>query len=100
MWGGLRRPVWPFQVPCVVAAAVLAATTTMASAADMALTRAQAAIAVDGRHSHQRCQSFTIDLAELAALSGATYVSIFSGRVQDMGYDVRPVIAATRGIRP
>ena len=36
--------------------------------------------------------------AYLAALSGATYVSLFSGRVQDMGYDVRPVIAATRGV--
>ena len=31
--------------------------------------------------------------AYLAALAGATYVSIFSGRVRDMGYDVRPVIA-------
>jgi transaldolase len=36
--------------------------------------------------------------AYLAALSGATYVSIFSGRVRDMGYDVRPVIAATRNV--
>jgi len=36
--------------------------------------------------------------AYLAALSGATYVSIFSGRVQDMGYDVRPVIASTRDV--
>jgi transaldolase len=36
--------------------------------------------------------------AYLAALAGATYVSIFSGRVQDMGYDVRPVIAATRDV--
>jgi transaldolase len=36
--------------------------------------------------------------AYLAALAGATYVSIFSGRVRDMGYDVRPVIAATRDI--
>ena len=36
--------------------------------------------------------------AYLAALCGATYVSIFSGRVRDMGYDVRPVIAATRDI--
>jgi transaldolase len=36
--------------------------------------------------------------AYLAALAGATYVSIFSGRVRDMGYDVRPVIAATRGV--
>lgn len=36
--------------------------------------------------------------AYLAALGGATYVSIFSGRVNDMGYDVRPVIESTRGI--
>src|SRR5262245_39137134 len=34
--------------------------------------------------------------AYLAALAGGTYVSIFSGRVRDMGYDVRPVIADTR----
>lgn len=34
--------------------------------------------------------------AYLAALAGATYVSIFSGRVRDMGYDPRPVIAETR----
>jgi transaldolase len=34
--------------------------------------------------------------AYLAALAGATYVSIFSGRVRDMGYEVRPVIASTR----
>ncbi len=36
--------------------------------------------------------------AYLAATCGATYVSIFSGRVQDMGYDVRPVIAETRDV--
>jgi transaldolase len=36
--------------------------------------------------------------AYLAALAGATYVSIFSGRVRDMGYDVRPVIEGTRKI--
>jgi transaldolase len=36
--------------------------------------------------------------AYLAALAGATYVSIFSGRVRDMGYDVRPVIEGTRTI--
>jgi len=36
--------------------------------------------------------------AYLAALAGATYVSLFSGRVQDMGYDVRPVIESTRKI--
>jgi transaldolase len=34
--------------------------------------------------------------AYLAVLAGCTYVSIFSGRVRDMGYDVRPVIAQTR----
>jgi transaldolase len=36
--------------------------------------------------------------AYLAALAGATYVSIFSGRVRDMGYDVRPVITSTRAV--
>ncbi|MEI7893222.1 MAG: transaldolase family protein [Myxococcales bacterium] len=36
--------------------------------------------------------------AYLAALAGATYVSIFSGRVRDMGYDVRPVITGTRAL--
>ena len=36
--------------------------------------------------------------AYLAALAGATYVSIFSGRVRDMGYNVRPVIEATRQV--
>lgn len=36
--------------------------------------------------------------AYLAALAGATYVSIFSGRVRDMGYDVRPIIQETRAI--
>ena len=32
----------------------------------------------------------------LAALAGATYVSIFSGRVRDTGYDVRPTIRQVR----
>jgi transaldolase len=39
-----------------------------------------------------------LNQAYLAALAGATYVSIFSGRVRDMGYDVRPVIRSTREI--
>ena len=30
------------------------------------------------------------------ALAGGTYLSIFSGRVRDTGYDVRPTIAQTR----
>jgi len=34
--------------------------------------------------------------AYLAALAGATYVSLFSGRIRDMGYDPRTVIAETR----
>ena len=34
----------------------------------------------------------------LAALAGATYVSLFSGRVRDMGYDVGPIIAETRAL--
>jgi transaldolase len=34
--------------------------------------------------------------AYLAALSGATYLSVFSGRIKDMGYEARPVIEATR----
>jgi transaldolase len=32
----------------------------------------------------------------LAALAGGTYLSIFSGRVRDTGYDVRPTIAQLR----
>ncbi|HEY1958815.1 MAG TPA: transaldolase family protein [Polyangiaceae bacterium] len=40
----------------------------------------------------------SMNQAYLAALAGATYVSIFSGRVRDMGYDVKPVIAETRNI--
>ena len=36
--------------------------------------------------------------AYLAALCGATYISIFSGRVRDMGYDVRPIVRETRQI--
>ena len=34
--------------------------------------------------------------AYLAALAGATYVSIFYGRIKDMGYDPWEVIASTR----
>ena len=34
--------------------------------------------------------------AYLAALAGATYVSVFSGRIRDMGHDSGPVIEATR----
>jgi transaldolase len=34
----------------------------------------------------------------LAALAGATYLSILSGRVRDMGYDVRPIIREIRAV--
>jgi transaldolase len=34
----------------------------------------------------------------LAALAGAAYVSIFGGRVRDMGYDVRSIVRETRSI--
>ena len=34
--------------------------------------------------------------AYMAAHAGASYVSIFSGRVKDMGYDVRAIIGQTR----
>jgi transaldolase len=36
--------------------------------------------------------------AYLASLAGATYVSLFSGRIRDMGYDARPIIRETRAI--
>ena len=36
--------------------------------------------------------------AYLASLAGATYVSLFSGRIRDMGYDVQPIISETRAI--
>src|SRR3954471_16212216 len=34
--------------------------------------------------------------AYVSALAGATYVSIFAGRVRDMGYDPAPIIEQTR----
>jgi transaldolase len=39
-----------------------------------------------------------LNQAYLAALAGATYVSLFSGRVRDLGYDPKPIIAATRAV--
>jgi transaldolase len=36
--------------------------------------------------------------AYLAALAGATYISLFSGRIRDMGYDARPIIRETRAV--
>jgi transaldolase len=53
------------------------------------------ALAKAGLQTNVTC-IMSFNQAYLAALAGGTYVSIFSGRVRDMGYDVRPVIAETR----
>ncbi len=34
----------------------------------------------------------------LGAMTGATYLTIFSGRVRDMGYDVRPIVRQIRAV--
>jgi transaldolase len=39
-----------------------------------------------------------LNQAYLAALAGATYVSLFSGRVRDLGYEPKPIIASTRNV--
>jgi transaldolase len=57
--------------------------------------RVTAALAKRGVATNVTCL-MSFNQAYLAALAGGTYVSIFSGRVRDMGYDVRPVIAETR----
>jgi transaldolase len=36
--------------------------------------------------------------AYMASLAGATYVSLFSGRIRDMGYDARPIIREMRAV--
>ncbi len=54
-----------------------------------------AALSKQGVATNVTCL-MSFNQAYLAALAGGTYVSIFSGRVRDMGYDVRPVIAETR----
>jgi transaldolase len=50
-----------------------------------------------GVHTNVTCL-MSFNQAYLASLAGATYVSLFSGRVRDMGYDVRPIIQETRDI--
>ncbi len=57
--------------------------------------RVTAALTKRGVSTNVTCL-MSFNQAYLAALAGGTYVSIFSGRVRDMGYDVRPVIAQTR----
>jgi transaldolase len=50
-----------------------------------------------GVASNATCM-MSMNQAYLAALAGAKYVSLFYGRIRDMGYDARPVIAATRAL--
>jgi transaldolase len=50
-----------------------------------------------GVHTNVTCL-MSFNQAYLASLAGATYVSLFSGRIRDMGYDVRPIIQETRDI--
>jgi transaldolase len=50
-----------------------------------------------GVHTNVTCM-MSFNQVYLASLAGATYVSLFSGRVRDMGYDVRPIIQETRAI--
>jgi transaldolase len=54
-------------------------------------------LATRGVHTNVTCL-MSFNQAYLASLAGATYVSLFSGRVRDMGYDVRPIIQETRAI--
>jgi transaldolase len=53
------------------------------------------ALAKAGVRTNVTCV-MSFNQAYLAALAGGTYVSIFSGRIRDMGYDARAVIAETR----
>jgi transaldolase len=53
------------------------------------------ALAREGISTNVTCM-MSFNQAYLAALAGATFISIFSGRIRDMGYDVRPIISATR----
>jgi transaldolase len=53
------------------------------------------ALSKDGVPTNVTCM-MSFNQAYLAALAGATYVSLFSGRIRDMGYPSAPVIADTR----
>jgi transaldolase len=63
--------------------------------ASEAAMRALATLVERGIPTNATCL-MSFQQAYLAALAGATFVSIFAGRVRDMGYDVRPVIASIR----
>lgn len=55
------------------------------------------ALAGRGVASNATCM-MSMNQAYLAALAGAKYVSLFYGRIRDMGYDARPVVAGTRAL--
>ncbi|HEY3500483.1 MAG TPA: transaldolase family protein [Polyangiaceae bacterium] len=57
--------------------------------------RVLAALASRGVPTNATCL-MSFQQAYLAALAGATYVSLLAGRIRDMGYDARPAIASTR----
>lgn len=40
----------------------------------------------------------SVNQAYIAALAGATYVSLFYGRIRDLGYDARAVVEQTRAV--
>jgi transaldolase len=54
-------------------------------------------LATRGVHTNVTCL-MSFNQAYLAALAGATYVSLFSGRIRDMCYDARSIIQETRDI--
>ena len=54
-------------------------------------------LAARGVHTNMTCM-MNFNQAYLASLAGATYVSLFSGRIRDMGYDARPIIREMRAI--
>jgi transaldolase len=59
--------------------------------------RVNHALVKRGVKTNMTC-TMALNQAYLAALGGAAYVSLFSGRVRDMGYDVRPIISTTRAV--
>jgi transaldolase len=57
--------------------------------------RVTRALEQDGTPVNMTCL-MSFNQAYLAAHAGATYVSLFSGRIKDMGYDPRAIIRETR----
>src|SRR5262249_6684002 len=54
-------------------------------------------LAREGVRTNVTCM-MNFNQAYLAALAGATYVSLFLGRVRDMGYDPLPIVGRLREI--